>query len=214
MELLHVRSLGDESRASLLQQSDGQDVDEARVESSFENSNQSSARRRNSFDSERGGQFQIFNDTIPEKASKDETDDYDDAYLPLIPTTAASPSNQSVLIQSTRNMPDLFVQSPIEEDRVNKSYSTLNNEEFKVLVNIRSANETSIALESNTEPDFHESNFVCKTDSTMPRMMAIDMLLSSIDISYFALPMVIQETGWFLTMGFFFQMMYFSLMAA
>ena len=48
----------------------------------------------------------------------------------------------------------------------------------------------------------------------MPRMMAVDMLLSSIDISYFALPFVIQETGWFLAMGFFFQMMYFSLMAA
>ena len=45
-------------------------------------------------------------------------------------------------------------------------------------------------------------------------MMAIDMLLSSIDISYFALPFVIQKTGWFLTLGFFFQMMYFSTMAA
>ena len=45
-------------------------------------------------------------------------------------------------------------------------------------------------------------------------MMAIDMLLSSIDISYFALPFVIQKTGWFLTLGFFFQMMYFSMMAA
>ena len=45
-------------------------------------------------------------------------------------------------------------------------------------------------------------------------MMAIDMLLSSVDISYFALPFVIQKTGWLLTVGFFFQIMYFSLMAA
>ena len=109
-------------------------------------------------------------------------------------------------------MPELFVQSPIGNDQHNKSYETLDNDEFKVLATIRYAEDSSMTLES--EPDFQESNWVCKTDSTMPKMMAVDMLLSSIDISYFALPMVIQETGWFLSLGFFFQMMFFSLMAA
>ena len=103
-------------------------------------------------------------------------------------------------------MPELFVQSPIENNQHNKSYETLNNDEFKVLATIRYAEDSSMTLES--EPDFQESNWVCKTDSTMPKMMAVDMLLSSIDISYFALPMVIQETGWFLSLGFFFQMMF------
>ena len=78
----------------------------------------------------------------------------------------------------------------------------MNNDDFKVLANIHYADDNTTVVES--EPDFQESNSVCKMDTTMPKMMAIDMLLSSIDISYFALPMVIQETGWFLSLGFFF----------
>ena len=61
---------------------------------------------------------------------------------------------------------------------------------------------------------FSERNQSQKTDGGISQMMAIDMLLSSIDISYFALPFVIQKTGWFLTLGFFVQMMYFSVMAS
>ena len=61
---------------------------------------------------------------------------------------------------------------------------------------------------------FSERNNSQKTEGAISQMMAIDMLLSSIDISYFALPFVIQKTGWFLTLGFFVQMMYFSVMAS
>ena len=51
-------------------------------------------------------------------------------------------------------------------------------------------------------PAFTDRSSV-KSDTGIQQMMAIDMLLSSIDISYFALPFVIQKTGWFLTLGFF-----------
>ena len=62
-----------------------------------------------------------------------------DDYLPLMPkTTAATLSNQSCIITPSRQMPNLFMQSPISNDNV-KSYSTLDNEEYKVLENIQAA---------------------------------------------------------------------------
>ena len=44
--------------------------------------------------------------------------------------------------------------------------------------------------------------------------MAIDMSLSSIDISYFTLPLCFHTMGWFMASGFYFYLMFFSFMAS
>ena len=44
--------------------------------------------------------------------------------------------------------------------------------------------------------------------------MALDMFLSSIDISFFTLPLVFQGMGLFFGTGFFFYMLFLSLMAS
>ena len=42
----------------------------------------------------------------------------------------------------------------------------------------------------------------------------MDMFLSSIDISFFTLPLVFQGMGWFFATGFFFYLMAFSVLAS
>ena len=57
-------------------------------------------------------------------------------------------------------------------------------------------------------------SFLAKTNSDEPREMALDMFLSSIDISFFTLPLVFQGMGVFFASGFFFYMLFLSLMAS
>lgn len=57
-------------------------------------------------------------------------------------------------------------------------------------------------------------SFLAKTNSDEPREMALDMFLSSIDISFFTLPLVFQSMGLFFATGFFFYLLFLSLMAS
>ena len=59
-----------------------------------------------------------------------------------------------------------------------------------------------------------DRTFLGKTDSDNPMDMAIDMFVSSIDISFFALPMVIQAEGLLFSGGFFTYLVICSLMAS
>ena len=56
--------------------------------------------------------------------------------------------------------------------------------------------------------------FLAKTNSDEPIELAIDMFLSSMDISFFALPLVFQTMGFVLASGFFFYMLFFGLLAS
>ena len=63
--------------------------------------------------------------------------------------------------------------------------------------------------------DLHSlRSFLAKTNSDAPREMAIDMFFSSIDISFFTLPLVFHGMGLFFGTGFFFAMLFYSLMAS
>ena len=57
-------------------------------------------------------------------------------------------------------------------------------------------------------------SYLAKTNSDEPGQLAIDMFLSTIDISFFALPMVFQTMGLFFASAFFFYMLTLSLMAS
>ena len=58
------------------------------------------------------------------------------------------------------------------------------------------------------------SSFLAKTNSNEPRELALDMFLSSIDLSFFTLPLVFQAMGIFFSTGFFFYLLFLSLMAS
>ena len=58
------------------------------------------------------------------------------------------------------------------------------------------------------------SSFLAKTNSNEPRELALDMFLSSIDLSFFTLPLVFQAMGIFFSTGFFFYLLVLSLMAS
>jgi len=57
-------------------------------------------------------------------------------------------------------------------------------------------------------------SFLNKTDSDNPIELAIDMFLSSLDISFFTLPLVFQTMGLVLATGFYFYLLFFGLMAS
>ena len=57
-------------------------------------------------------------------------------------------------------------------------------------------------------------SFLAKTNSDEPIELAIDMFLSSIDISFFTLPLVFHTMGFVLAAGFFFYLLFFGLMAS
>ena len=58
-------------------------------------------------------------------------------------------------------------------------------------------------------------SFLAKTpNSNDPNEMALDLFLSSIDLSFITLPLVFQCMGIFLGTGFFFYMLFLSLMAS
>ena len=57
-------------------------------------------------------------------------------------------------------------------------------------------------------------SFLAKTNSNEPKEMALDMFLSSLDLSFFTLPLVLQGMGLFVGTGFFFYMLFLSLMAS
>lgn len=57
-------------------------------------------------------------------------------------------------------------------------------------------------------------SFLGKTSSDEPIELALEMFLSSIDISFFTLPLVFQGMGLFFGIGFFFNLLVLSLMAA
>lgn len=67
---------------------------------------------------------------------------------------------------------------------------------------------------SSINPVARQTTFLSKTDSDSPLDMAIDMFMGSLDISFFALPIVFQAEGVFFTVGFFVYLIICALMAS
>ena len=104
------------------------------------------------------------------------------------------------------------------------TYNTLlTKSEYQTLEEIRNAQSSSEQTVAQfyhdnsstlSSPNQMDRTFLGKTDSDNPMDMAIDMFISSIDISFFALPMVIQAEGLVLSAGFFAYLIVCALMAS
>lgn len=73
-------------------------------------------------------------------------------------------------------------------------------------------NADDLSLFHSDKVSYH--SFLAKTNSDSPLELALDMFLSSIDISFFTLPLVFHSMGVFFASGFFFSLLIFSLMGA